>query len=352
MTTATTRPASYAPPTSPYPITLKLDANEGRAPTPALLEAAARGALADVYKYPSTSLLEQALAERLGLDLTNVAVGAGGDDVLFRVCRAYLGPGRSCVLTTPTFEMIPREARATGSTLTEVPWRHGDFPVRAVIDAITPSTGVIFVVTPNNPTGGVATIDDLHAVAAAAPGALLCVDLAYTEYADTDLTAAALEIPNTVVVRTLSKAWGLAGLRAGYAAGPVDTIANIRASGGPFPTSNLSVAIAARWLATGEAYMRETVAITRRERAALASLLRDRGITTPDSQANFVLAELPDADDAWTVAESLARDFAIGVRRYPKETPLGNSLRVTCPCDADAFARLSEALTRTLGDFR
>jgi histidinol-phosphate aminotransferase len=339
---------AYAPPLSRYAVDLKLDANEGRPPPAALLAPAAAAALAGVHRYPNALPLEARLARSLALDPACVLVTAGGDDALDRVCRAFLTTGRGAVMTTPTFEMIPRAVRAIGADLIELPWWDGPFPTRDVIARIDNRTGIVFVVSPNNPTGNIASADDLRTISAAAPEALLCVDLAYTEYADADLTRIALSLPNAVIVRTLSKAWGLAGLRVGYAAGPRPLIDRLRMAGGPFPTSTISLALADAWLDAGTDFMADTVRATRVERDALARLLRSLGVNVINSHANFVLAGFASPDAASTLADTLARDHRIGVRRYPPTSPLSCHLRITCPCDAASFNRLTAALRDAL----
>lgn len=334
----------YAPPRSNHAIDLKLDANEGRQPPPALLaELAAIGADA-VRRYPSTLALERLLADRLGVAPAQVAVTAGGDDALDRICRAFITPGARALMTTPTFEMIPRYAAAARAKLLEVPWEDGPFPTDAFIAARRRDPAIAFIVTPNNPTGAAATADDITAITRSAPDRLLCIDLAYTEYADVDLTPIALVEPNVVIVRTFSKAWGLAGLRVGYAVGPEPLIARVRSAAGPYPVAGPSLAIAAAWLDRGNAFMRETVTISRRERTALRDLLGEHGIQTPASQANFVLARF---SDAWAVADRLA-ERGVGVRRFPRPGPLSDALRITCPCDAADLDRLAAALRAIL----
>src|SRR5690606_24728281 len=105
-----------------------------------------------------------------------------------------------------------------GGSVRSVPWLGGPLPTPGLIAAADETTAAVAVVSPNNPTGSVASADDLVQLREALPHALLIVDLAYGELADVDLTEVALTLPDTIVVRTLSKAWGLAGLRVGYVA--------------------------------------------------------------------------------------------------------------------------------------
>ena len=203
----------YASPSPPYPIDLWLNSNEGQAHPGPLLEELGESIPELVRRYPSASRLEGLIAERTGLTHERVLVTAGADDAIYRACLVMLDRGRELILPIPTFEMIDRYARLAGGSVIEVDWLMGRYPTAAIMDAITDRTAMIAVVSPNNPTGAIARIEDLRQLSAAAARALLLIDLAYTEFADKDLTQAACELPNALVTRTLSKAWGLAGLR-------------------------------------------------------------------------------------------------------------------------------------------
>lgn len=343
---ATVRPATrvaglrrYERAAQPRPIDLFLDANEGVAPPMEELGVAAASADTRVQRYPSAAALERELATTLGIDAPRVLVTAGGDDALERICRATLEPGTEAVLTRPTFEMIGRYVHLAGGAVVDTPWIEGPFPTDAVIACIGDRTRAIFVVTPNNPTGGVATSADLQRLSEAAGEAPLVVDLAYTEYADEDLTAAALALPNTVIVRTFSKAWGLAGLRVGYAAGSPEIIGWLRDVGQPYAASGLSLEIARRWARTGRTHVDVGVARVRRERTLLTETLAALGAKPISTQANFVLARFPDA--GW-VADALA-GLGIAVRGYASGD-LRGCLRITCPGDDAGFSRLTAGL--------
>lgn len=330
----------YAPPVLPGPIDLALDANEG----PGLgIDVAELVRGESARRYPSAAKLAEAIGARLGVDASRVLVTAGGDEAIDRACRAFLGGavgGREIILPVPTFEMIGRYARLAGAEVVGVPWPTGRYPVAAVVARVSERTGMIAVVSPNNPTGAVACAEDLVRLAAAAPGALLLVDLAYAEFADEDLTAAALAIPNAVVVRTFSKAYGLAGLRVGYAVGSAAVIGAMGAAGSPYPVSGLSLAIAAAALRIGDERLPGVVRRVREERAALTVLLREIGAQPLESQGNFVLAEFADAERVWRGLGGLG----IGVRRFAEGSGLANSLRITCPGEAVGFARLCDGL--------
>jgi HAD superfamily hydrolase (TIGR01548 family) len=298
------------------------------------------------------------LAAQLGVTAERVLVTAGGDDAIDRVCRAFLWAGRECVLAVPTFEMIARGARLAGATVRDVEWPEGAFPADGVIAEISKRTGLIAVVSPNNPTGCVATGRDLERIAAAASavGALVMVDAAYAEFAgdELDLTSAALSMDNCVVIRTFSKARGLAGLRVGYAAGPEPIIQTLRAAGGPFPTSTLSLAAAELSLEEDEERVRAGVQRVCVEREMIQNELLSRSAgreaskpaehdDAAQSRANFVLARFgtPERRD-WAWGGLLG--LGIAVRRFAHEGRLADAMRITCPGDEGEFARLLAAL--------
>src|SRR5262249_6005414 len=235
--------APYAPPTLRAPIDLFLDANEGPA-APINVAALIPHMTRASQRYPHAEELERLLAKRLGIAASCVLVTAGGDEAIDRACRAFLERGRDLFLPAPTFEMIGRYARQAGATIISTPWLTGPYPADAVLSLVSPRTAMIAVVSPNNPTGNVATARDLERVSTASPDSLILVDLAYAEFADDDLTPVALGQPNAIVIRTFSKAFGLAGLRVGYAIGPERMIRVMRAVGGPYPVSGLSLLIA------------------------------------------------------------------------------------------------------------
>jgi HAD superfamily hydrolase (TIGR01548 family) len=241
--------------------------------------------------------------------------------------------------------MIPRYARLGGGTVVPVPWPTGrPWPREEVLRSLSPDTGVVAVVSPNNPTGDVATAADLRAVAAAAPHCLVVVDHAYVEYADEDLTSVAAGLPNVAVVRTFSKAWGLAGLRVGYVLAPPAIVAALRAAGGPYSVAGPSAALARERLARDGASLAAHVARVRRERTDLAALLRRLGAEAGASQANFVLAR---CGDAAFLRDGLA-GLGIAVRHFPDRPELAGCLRITCPGAPDAFTRLQSALETVL----
>lgn len=324
----------------PGPITLDLRHNEGPPPDPDLLA----GLGPDVLQhYPDTSGLEAAIAARFGVAPACVVVTAGADDALDRIARAFLGPDRHLVLHEPAFEMTIRYALLTGAAVRGVPWHGGPLPVDALVDAAE-DAGVIVLTSPNNPTGEVVTAADVAAVAARAPHALLVLDGAYEEYADDDLTAPAIAA-GALVLRTFSKAWGLAGIRVGYAIGPAEAVDALRVVGAPYPVSAPSIAIAARAWAKGDDLWRPAVAAARDVRGRIEAALAEVGLAPTTSHANFVFVQGPRVP---ALADALAA-LGIAVREFPGRPELAGAARIGLPAtDADA-ARLLDAIRTFAG---
>jgi histidinol-phosphate aminotransferase len=334
---------AYRVPPPPFPTDLRLDGTRGGEFAASLAETLASLDVTAWSRYPDAAPLESAIAERLGVDPARVVVTAGADEALDRACRALLAPGRRLVLPVPTFEMIPRYALLAGAEIVEVPWRDR-WPLDAVVEGAREGADLVAVVSPNNPTGAVATRDELQRLADALPSTPILVDLAYVEFADDDPTAEALAIPRAIVFRTFSKAWGLPGLRVGYAVAPPEIAGWMRAAGGPYPVASVALALAGAWLERGGEAMRAFVARVRDERAALERLLAERGAVVQPSQANFVFARFRDAG---RVRDELARR-GIAVRIFPGLPGLEDALRLTLPGEAAAFARVVRAFEEIL----
>ncbi|MEZ4296994.1 MAG: histidinol-phosphate transaminase [Polyangiaceae bacterium] len=332
--------SAYGIPRSKARIDLPLDGNEGPAPSEALLAKARELAADTVRRYPGAAELTGVLAARWGVGPERLIVTAGGDDALDRLMRAMLCEGREIVFPVPSFEMIERYAKLAGGAMVEVPWPEGAYPREAVLAAITERTGVVCVVTPNNPTGAVATFEDVVAVSEAAPHAAVLLDQAYAELADEDLTARALALPNVVIVRSLSKAYGLAGLRMGYALGPPEAIGWMRAAAGPYTVAGPSMHIALARLAMPDDDVKAYIARARFEREELFRLLAELGLSPVPSQANFVFARL---SDPVGLRDAMARR-GIGIRAFPGKPHLGDAVRITVPGNERDFARTCDAL--------
>lgn len=345
-------PDPYIRPAAPEVGTTLLDGNEGARPDRELRDALAHEvapfdseSFATLYRdYPSREPLRRDLARRFGIEPARVAVTAGADGAIDRLFRAFLQPGDEVLTALPTFEMFPRFAALAGASLRGV-IRDGAFPVDALIANAGPRTRVALLVSPNNPSGEVARAADLEVLARALPEVLILLDHVYVEYAEEDLTGRALGLDNVVVVRTFSKARGLAGCRVGYALGAESAIAALEVAGDPYPVSGPSLAAARVSLARGDGRLRDHVARVRSHRSRLLERLAEWGLPCPPSQANFVLPWF--GADRDRVFSALLEQRLL-VRRFSNRPELLGALRITVPEDPATFERLVAALGEIL----
>ena len=329
----------YSVPRSTTPIDLYLDGNEGVGVPDAVISALARVTPEVLRGYPSRERVERKLAERIGVEAECVLVTAGGDDAIDRVFRVFLEPGCRLITHRPSFEMIQRFGRLSGASIDVVDWLHGDLPIDAFRAAVTDDTSAIAVVSPNNPTGATVEAEALRALAALVPDGVLLVDLAYIEFASEDLTPVVLDLPNAVAIRTLSKAYGLAGARVGYMVGPREIVDMVRANSAPYGVAAPSLLLAEQRL-DNEDDVASYVRRVQSERIQLHQLLRKLRATPLPSEGNFLFARFKNAQ--W-VQQGLA-GLGIGVRSFPGSDEAKDALRITCPGQPQAFGRLCKAL--------
>ena len=289
-------------------------------------------------KYADAGPLEAAYAAYLGTDPVNVLATTGGDDAIDRVFRAFLAPDQEVVFPTPTFEMIPACARMARGTLVPVEYEWGTLPHDEILGEVNERTGVVAVLTPDNPTGRAFTTRELLRLAdVLPPEVVLLVDSAYAEFAEEDHTTALLEVPRAVMIRTMSKSWGLAGMRVGFAVGAKERIDVLRGFGGPYALTGPSVAIALDRLRNGVEEMRGFVEYVRSRRARLAEVIRGIGGEPQPSQTNFVFSSFPDA--RW-IQRGMAAQGVL-VRCFPH---LPEYVRMTVPRNDGEFRRVERAL--------
>ncbi|MCY3610978.1 MAG: aminotransferase class I/II-fold pyridoxal phosphate-dependent enzyme [Gemmatimonadetes bacterium] len=317
---------------------IDLSMNEGEPPPRECFDVLERVGPGVLRKYADPRPLEEAYAAYLGTDPANVLATTGGDDAIDRVFRAFLGPEQEMVFPTPTFEMIPACARMARGTLVPVEYEWGTLPHDEILAAVNDRTGVVAVLTPDNPTGRAFTTRELLRLAdALPPQVVLLVDSAYAEFADEDHTAALLQIPRVVMIRTMSKSWGLAGLRVGFAVGPKERIDVLRGFGGPYALTGPSIAIVLDRLQNGVDGMRGFVEYVRGRRERLAAVIRGIGGVPQPSQTNFVFSSFPDA--RWILRGMAAQ--RVLVRYFPH---LPEYVRITVPRDDGEFRHVERAL--------
>ena len=317
---------------------LDLSMNEGKTPSRHCLKVLDRIGPTILRKYADPAPLEEAYASYMGTAPENVLATTGADDAIDRVMRAFLDPGQEMIFPTPTFEMVHRCAVMARGDLVPIEYEWGALPHDEILAALSDRTGLVAVLTPDNPTGRAFSTESLLRLATDLPsGVALMADLAYAEFADEDPTDALLESPDAVVIRTMSKAWGLAGLRVGFAVGQKERIDVLRGFGGPYALAGPSIAIALDRLRNGVREMRAFVQFVRTRRERLAQLIRSAGGTPEPSQTNFVLASFPDA--RWILRGLAAQGVLV---RHFEHLP--EYVRITVPRDDAELGRVTRAL--------
>lgn len=275
--------------------TYKLSSNETHLPPPQDVLAALPESAVHLYPDPGSTELLAALSQYTAVPAEQLCVGCGSVSLCQNVVQIAAEAGDEVVYAWRSFEAYPIISAIAGATGVQVPLLPGmRHDVQAMVDAVTPATRVMFLCTPNNPTGPAVTHDEAQWVLDNVDDDLLVViDEAYHEYVTDPAAVRALELAaaheNVLVLRTFSKAFGLAGLRVGYGMGSEQVIAAMRKVATPFGVSAVAQAAGVASLRpAGLAHMRETVASSVAERDRMAAALRDMGYDVPDSQANFV----------------------------------------------------------------
>lgn len=336
----------YNPPQFEKPIFLQLSRNESECVIDDLPELLASLAGETVNRYPSQSKLQQRLGEQIQVDPARIVITAGGDEAIDRMVRSCLvGHRRRLVTHAPSFEMIDVYASLYGGQVDAVEWMEGCFPLESLLEKIGSDTGLVVLVSPNNPTGQTIKLDDVLRVAehCSQQGIKLLLDHAYIEFADQDPTSQLLGFEAIYMVRTFSKAWGLAGQRVGYLIAPTADQANfIRNLAGPFPVSGLSLELACCCIESYSWVMQANVLAVRQTRKRLTQLIADCGGRVIPSEGNFLLVEFSDTPHVWS---SLADD-GIGVRKFTGSKLLANHLRITCPVTGGDYLTLAQSLCR------
>ncbi len=274
---------------------IKLASNENPlGPSPKAL-AAIQAELGNLHRYPDSHAyyLKEDLSRHLGIEPRQLILGNGSDEILDLLVRALVPPGGEVVSTTHTFLMYGLLTQAAGGVFTAVPLKDRAVDLTAVAAAITPRTKLILLNNPNNPTGTAfsrAAWEDF--LAAVPPTVTVALDEAYIEFADDPevpdgLAYLAEDLP-LVGLRTFSKAYGLAGLRVGYAYGPSDLLDYLNRLRLPFNVNRLAQAGARAALADAE-FLRRTRELVRQGRDYLSRELTRLGVEFVPSQANFLL---------------------------------------------------------------
>ena len=260
-----------------------------------------RRSAADCHLYPegASPLLRQALARHLKVSPSQVIVGNGSDEIIRLLCEAFLSVDDEVVLSQYGFIRFRQQSLLMGARLIEVPMKDWTFDLETIGRTISPRTKLVFIASPNNPTGTYNTRDELQALLRRVPASTIVVlDEAYFQFGAVrhDYPDGVRELvpkyPNLVVLRTFSKAFGLAGLRVGYGVGDPELIGWLDRIRMPFNVS-LPAQRAAEEALKDSAFVRRSVALVEKNRAMLTEGLRELDLRVVDSAANFVLAESP-----------------------------------------------------------
>ncbi|MDE9364602.1 histidinol-phosphate transaminase [Luteipulveratus sp. YIM 133132] len=303
--------------------TYKISSNENPyPPLPSVLKVV-QDAATQMNRYPdmAVSALTAKIAETLDVPAEHVATGTGSVGVLGQLLQITCEPGDEVVYAWRSFEAYPIVVALAGATSVQVPLtadaRHD---LDAMAEAITDRTRLVLVCTPNNPTGPVVHADELDAFIATVPSdVLIVIDEAYLEFVRDGDAPVALDVyrkhPNVAVLRTFSKAYGLAGLRVGYAVAQAPVAEALRKAAVPFGVSTVAQEAA---IASLDAYdeLAERVTALVQERGRVLEALRGQGWDVPETQANFVW--LPLGEDTVEFAE-VADDAGLVVRPFAGE---------------------------------
>jgi histidinol-phosphate aminotransferase len=303
-----------------------------------------------VNRYPDNGYLElrNRLAEYVGFPSEQVAAGCGSVSLCQQLIQISCAAGDEVMYGWRSFEIYPLQVRLAGATAVQVPLTDYTYDLDAMAAAITDRTRLVFVCNPNNPTSTVVDPDALaRFVAAVAPDVLIAIDEAYVEYIRDEMLPDSFDLvrrhPNVVVLRTFSKAYGLAGLRIGYAVGERELITALDKAYVPFSVSSISQAAAIASLDAADELLARTDAVVA-ERVRVSTALRGAGYTVAPSQANFVWLPLTDHTAEFVASAANAR---IIVRPYGED---GVRVTVAAPDENDAFLDFAQRWIGEHGD--
>jgi histidinol-phosphate aminotransferase len=326
--------------------THKLSSNESpHPPLPSVIEVIAEAARS-VNRYPDNSAqkLTEAIAGRFGVPVQHVAVGCGSVGVAQQLLEAVGEPGAQVVYAWRSFEAYPTLADLAAAESVRVPLREETHDLPAMADAITPRTRLVFVCNPNNPTGTVVHAAELADFLDRVPAdCLVVLDEAYHEYIRDEAVPDGVNLyrdrPNVAVLRTFSKAYGLAGLRTGFLIAHEPVAAAVRMTMLPFTVNSIAQAAAVASLAAEDELI-ERVELTVKERTRVREALVADGWTVPPTEANFIWLRLGE-----DTADFAAACEAEGVAVRPFA---GEGARVSIgDADAnDAFLAIAHAFPR------
>lgn len=282
---------------------LRLDFNENTlACSPAVLAAIQSLSAADLTRYPERGPIEALAATHLGLSPEQVILTNGVDEAIHILCQAFLDHGDELLLPVPTYTMYEIYASATDATTRRVQaGADFRFPLEALLAAITPRTKLIAIANPNSPTGSVCTREQILAIAEAAPHAVVLVDEAYFHFYGQTVMDLIGKLPNLIVARTFSKAYGLASLRLGLLAGRESLLRWARRVLSPYSVNTAALAALKAALAD-QSYLDWYVGEVKQSRTEFLDALNQIGLAYWPTEANFVLVNIGSAHKEFAAA--------------------------------------------------
>jgi len=320
---------------------IKLNTNENPYPPSSRVaeaiqaELEANGSRLRLYSDPVALEFRKAASESTGFPLDGILAGNGSDELLALVVRAVVEPGDVIAYPYPTYVLYETLAHAQGARVHEVEFPRDFSLPRELFGA---AAKLVFIASPNSPSGTTYPASQLAALARSVPGAMVVVDEAYADFADENALDLARELPNVVVLRTLSKSYSLAGMRLGLLFGAPEVVAGIAKIKDSYNLDRLAIAAGAAALRDG-ATMRDNVGRIRRTRERLSEELRAMGFDVLPSSANFVFARLESAARARATYQAL-RDRKILVRYFDRPL-LADGLRITVGTDEEISSLLA-----------
>jgi len=277
---------------------VKMASNENcYGPSPRVYEAIRS---VNAHRYPGLygTPLKEAIAEKLGVSSVQVILGNGSSEIIMMIAQTYLQPHLDCVTALETFPVYQRAAAAMDAGCVCVPLKSDRYDLERMLEVIDSQTRVIFVANPNNPTGACLKENELKVFLDAVPANVFVVlDEAYKEYEDVpiDTIQWPAHYKNLILLRTFSKAYGLAGLRIGYAVSSVENIADLHRVRLPYSVSLVAQQAAIAALQDQD-HVRHCVERNRQQRKRLQEEFSNRGYSFVPSQANFVLLKMEVAE--------------------------------------------------------
>jgi histidinol-phosphate aminotransferase len=329
--------------------TLRLDFNENTlACSPAVHEVLARISTGSLTRYPEREPVEAIVAKRLVLTAPQVALTNGVDEAIHVLFQAFLEAGDELLLPVPTYTMYEIYASATDARTIAV--QAADdlaFPFERLLDAITPRTKIIAIANPNSPSGSVATREQIIEIAQRTPHSIVLVDEAYYHFFGETVIDLIDQLPNLVIARTFSKAYGLAGLRVGVLAARVELMHWVRRVLSPYSVNSVALACLPAAL-EDSIYLDWYVSQVLSARADFESALDAAGIRRWSSQANFILVEIGPLH-----AEFVQRMNAAGVLVRDRSSDPGcdGLVRITIGTQ-EQMRQASEALSAVMAALR